>query len=201
MRRTQIGIGIVTCAFLGIASSASAGSITGTIHAAGLRNVADAVVYIEKIEGKTFPVPKEPAIMDQNARVFIPKILPVLVGTTVEFLNSDPFAHNVFTPDECADEFDLGTWETGGKRSYTFDKSCVAVMLCNLHQDMAAYVVVVETPYFTITDTTGEFTIENVPDGTYTVSAWHERMEKKSREVVVSGATKLDLTLTIRQSR
>lgn len=194
MNPKQFGLAIL--AVLAFTSSALAGSITGKITAKGLRSNADAVVYIERIEGKTFPAPKEPVVMDQDAKVFIPKILPVLVGTTVEFLNSDPFAHNVFTPDDCADKFDLGSWATGESKSYTFEKPCAAVILCNVHPEMVAYVVAVETPYFAVSDADGNFTIEDVPDGTYTVSVWHERLKKQSQEVTVSGATSVDFTLT-----
>lgn len=195
MTHKNLAVGIVTCLFVGITTSAVAGSIRGTIHAKGLRNATDAVVYIEKIDNKAFPPPTEPVIMDQNARVFLPSILPVLVGTRVEFLNSDPFHHNVFTPDECADKFDVGSWEKGDKRSHVFDKPCVAVLLCNLHPEMAAHVVVVETPYFATTDDDGKFTIDNVPDGTYVISVWHERAKKVSQEITVSGPTRVGLTM------
>jgi plastocyanin len=188
---------LVTAALLlGFAPAALAGSIKGKVTATGLRSNADAVVYVQKIEGKTFPAPKESVLMDQKGKVFVPKVLPVVVGTTVDFLNSDSFAHNVFTPDKCADKFDLGSWPTGETRPYTFKKPCTAVMLCNVHPEMVAYIVAVETPYFAVTDADGNFTIKDVPDGTYTVSVWHERLKKQSQEVTVNGATTLDVTLT-----
>jgi plastocyanin len=187
---------LVTALLLGFAAAALAGSINGKVTATGLRSNADVVVYIEKIEGKTFPPPEKPVVMDQKGKLFVPKILPVVVGTKVDFLNSDAFAHNVFTPDKCADKFDLGSWPTGETRSYTFKKPCAAVMLCNVHPEMVAYIVAVETPYFAVTDTDGSFTIKDVPDGTYTVSAWHERLKKQSQEVTVNGATTIDVTLT-----
>jgi plastocyanin len=185
----------MTAALLAIASSALAGSISGTVTATGMRSNADAVVYVDKIEGKTFPAPAEPVVMDQKGKVFLPKVLPVLVGTTVDFLNSDAFAHNVFTPDKCADKFDLGSWPTGETRSHTFDKPCAAVMLCNVHPEMVGYVVAVETPYFAVTKEDGSYTIADVPDGTYTVSVWHERLKKQSQEVQVKGSTTADFTL------
>lgn len=187
---------VISLAILGVASTALAGSISGKVVCQGMRTNQDAVVYVEKIEGKTFPPPDKPAVMDQKGKDFIPKVLPVLEGTTVDFLNSDPFAHNVFTPDGCADKFNLGSWATGESRSHTFDEPCVAVMLCNVHPEMVGYVVAVETPYFAVTDAEGNYTIEGVPDGTYTVSVWHERLKKQSQEVTVGGATKADFTLT-----
>lgn len=185
----------MTAALLAIASSALAGSISGTVTATGMRSNADAVVYVDKIEGKTFPAPAEPVVMDQKGKVFLPKVLPVLVGTTVDFLNSDAFAHNVFTPDKCADKFDLGSWPTGEKRSHTFDKPCAAVMLCNVHPEMVGYVVAVETPYFAVTNEDGSYTISSLPDGTYTVTVWHERLKTQSQEIQIKGSATADFTL------
>jgi plastocyanin len=175
----------MAAAVLGMATGALAGEISGNVTATGMRSNADAVVYVDKIEGKTFPAPTEPVVMDQKGKVFLPKVLPVLVGTTVDFLNSDAFAHNVFTPDKCADKFNLGSWPTGEARSHTFEKPCAAVMLCNVHPEMVGYVVAVETPYFAVTKEDGSYTISGVPDGSYTVSVWHERLKKQSQEVQV----------------
>lgn len=192
----------IIAAMLGVASAGVAapggrtGSIGGKVTLSGLRSNADAVVYIERIDGETFMPPEAPVVMDQKGKVFSPKILPVLVGSTVDFLNSDPFAHNVLTPDSCAEEFNLGSWPTGEVRSHTFDQPCVAVMLCSVHPEMVAFVVAVETPYFAVTDAEGDFTIENVPAGTYTVSVWHERLKKTSEEVTVGGDVTVDFTLT-----
>jgi plastocyanin len=185
----------MTAALLGLASSALAGDISGKVTATGMRSNADAVVYVDKIEGKTFPTPAQHIVMDQKGKVFLPKVVPVLVGTTVDFLNSDAFAHNVFTPDKCADKFNLGSWPTGEVRSHTFEKPCAAVMLCNVQPEMVGYVVAVETPYFAVTEEDGSYTIANVPDGTYTVSVWHERLKKQSQEVQVKGTATFDITL------
>ena len=177
------------------ASAVHAGSIGGKVACTGLRSNAGAVVYIEKIAGKTFPPPAEPVLMDQKGKEFIPRVLPVLVGTTVAFRNGDGIDHNVFTPDYCADKFNLGAWRTDEKRTHTFGKPCAAVMLCKIHPEMAGYVVVVETPYFAVTDADGRYTVPNVPDGAYTVSVWHERLKKASQAVTVKGDVTADFTL------
>ncbi len=195
MRYMSLSRFSMTAALLGMASSAPAGTISGTVTATGMRTNADAVVYVEKVDGKTFPAPAEPVVMDQKGKDFVPKVLPVLVGTTVDYLNSDAFAHNVFTPDKCADKFNLGSWPTGDTRSHTFEKPCAAVMLCNVHPEMVGYVVAVETPYFAVTKEDGSYTIANVPDGSYTVSVWHERLKKQSQQVSVKGTTTVDVTL------
>lgn len=187
---------VMTAALLGVASGGLADSIGGKVTLTGLRSNADAVVYIERIDGKTFAPPEAPVVMDQKGKVFLPKVLPVLVGSTVDFLNSDSFVHNVLTPDRCADEFDLGSWPTGEVRSHTFEQPCVAVLLCSVHPEMVAFVVAVDTPYFAVTDAEGNFTIPDVPAGTYTISVWHERLKKTTQTVTVSGDVTVDFTLT-----
>lgn len=86
--------------------------------------------------------------MDQKGLTFVPHVLPILVGTTVDFKNSDDVLHNVFTPSKAGDRFDLGTWGKGQMKSFTFKKPGEVVILCNVHPEMEAYIVVVETPYF-----------------------------------------------------
>lgn len=188
---------VVSLAAAGLLAGAPlfAGSIAGTVTATGLRDSADAVVYVDAIAGKTFPPPAEHAVVDQQRMEFVPHVLPVVVGTTVDFLNSDPFLHNVFTPDKCAEKFNLGSWPKGQSRSYTFKKPCVAVLLCNVHPEMEAFVVAVPTPYYAVTDKAGRFAIADVPDGTYTVKVWHPKLKETSREVAVSGAVTADFEL------
>jgi len=176
-------------------SVTAAGQLVGTVKAVGARDGANAVVYVAAVPGRTFQAPKEHARMDQKDMEFVPHVLPVLVGTTVEFLNSDPFLHNVFTPDKCAERFNLGSWPTGKVRSYTFKQPCVATILCNVHPEMEAFVVVVPTPYFAVTDKSGAFVIRNVPDGTYTVKVWHPKLKEITRQVTVTGETSLDVQL------
>ena len=187
---------VVLAALLGIAYPARSGTISGSVTCTGLRSNANAVVYVEKIAGKTFKAPEKHIVMNQRAKEFDPAILPVLVGTTVDFPNNDPFLHNVFTPDDCGDKFDLGSLAKGEVRSHAFSKPCVAVMLCKIHPEMAAYVVAVETPYFAVTDAEGKYTISGVPDHTYKLSVWHERLKKQTREITVNGASKADFTLS-----
>lgn len=177
------------------AATVFAGSITGTVKASGLRSNADAVVYIDTINGKSFDPPKTNVRMDQIDMEFIPHVLPVLVGTTVEFLNSDAFLHNVFTPDRCAGKFNLGTWPKGQTKDFTFEAPCVATVLCNVHPEMEAFVVAVPTPYFAVSDRKGSFTIADVPDGTYTVKVWHPKLKEVTREVTVSGETAVSFEL------
>lgn len=186
---------VVLAALVGLANSALSGTISGKVICTGQRSNANAVVYVEKIAGKTFKAPQKHAVMDQTGKEFVPAILPILVGTTVDYPNNDPFLHNVFTPDDCGDKFNLGSLAKGDIQSHTFSKPCVAVMLCKIHPEMAAYVVAIETPYFAVTDAEGRYTIKGVPDGTYRLSVWQERLKKQTHEVTVSGASNADFTL------
>jgi plastocyanin len=190
MKRTALGL-----LALALALPASAGDLHGKLVCKGVRNCADAVVYVGAIAGKSFPAPAKHALMDQKNLVFDPHILPILVGTTVDFLNSDAVLHNVFTPDACADKFNLGTWPQGQTKSYTFKKECAAVLLCKVHPEMEAYVVVVPTPYFAEAKADGTYRIADVPDGSYTVKVWHPKLKPAEKSVKVSGATEADFEI------
>lgn len=151
-----------------------------------------AVVAIAKIEGKTFAPPKEPVVMDQDGKVFKPRVLPILVGTKVEFLNSDPFEHNVLSPKP---KFNLGKWGQGKSKRRVFETPGAVTLLCNLHPEMIGYVVVCETPYYALTDKKGRFTIEGIPPGEYTLVTWHERLKPASKAIVVTAGETAKVTL------
>ncbi len=172
--------------------ASGADTLTGKVTVSGAKNDAGAVVWVEGADGAA---PAETAVLDQEGMTFIPHVLPVQVGTTVEFKNSDAVSHNVFTPDPCADSFNLGTWGKGESKTHTFDEPCKAVMLCAIHPEMEAWVVAVPSPYFAVTDPDGRFTIDGVPTGKHTVKLWHPKGAESSTEVSVDGTTEVDLTL------
>ena len=181
--------------FLAMTAPSLAGDIHGKVACKGVRDSADAVVYVAALPSKTFPAPAEHARINQLNLVFTPHVLPVLTGTTVEFLNSDAVLHNVFSPDACADKFNLGTWPKGQTKSYTFKKECVASLLCKVHPEMEAFVVVLPTPYFAVTRADGSYAIPNVPDGSYTVKVWHPKLKGFEKAVTVAGATAADFEI------
>ncbi len=194
---TRIAVRMAAAAVLvaGMGVSAWAGDIEGKVG--GMKGKS--VVYVDAIAGKTFPAPTNHPVMDQKGLVFSPHIMVVQQGTTVDFLNSDTVAHNVFWPNIGGDKKqtkNLGTWPKGDKKSFTFDKAGVVPLLCNVHPDMAAYIVVTPTPYFAETDDAGNYKIKDVPDGSYTVSAWHEGAKNQSKPVTVAGGGKADFTLS-----
>lgn len=162
------------------------GDIKGKVKAIGAKHSGNAVIYIDTIPGMKFKPPKEPVQMDQRNLTFIPHVLPVLAGTEVEFLNNDDVLHNVYTTNECAEKFNLGTWPKGEIRSYKFKKpGCNAVMLCNLHPEMEAFVVILKTPYFARSAKDGSYTIKDVPAGKHTILIWHERLKGDSVTIEV----------------
>ena len=174
--------------------TAHAASITGKITAG--KGVS--VVWVEAVAGKTFPKPEKPLQMDQKSLLFQPHILIAPVGATVEFLNSDNVAHNIFWPAISGNKklsHNLGTWPTGQKRSFQFDTTGVVPLLCNVHPEMSGYIIVTPTPFYAETDDSGSFKIDNVPDGSYTVTAWHEGFKNQSKPVTVAGAATADFTL------
>lgn len=191
--KSRIYVGMVS--MLALTLSAWAGDIEGKVS--GMKGKS--VVYVEAVAGKTFPAPKDHPVMDQKGLMFTPHIMTVQQGTTVEFLNSDTVQHNVFWTAVSGDKkagHNLGTWPKGEKRAFTFDKPGVVPVLCNVHPEMAGYVIVSPTPYFAETDDSGNYKIKDVPDGSYTVTAWHEGAKNQSKPVTVAGGAKADFTVS-----
>lgn len=172
-----------------------AGQIHGKVAAHGVRNSADAVVYVDAIAGKTFAPPSEHAKVDQKNMQFIPHVLPVVAGTAVDFHNSDALLHNVFSPDACADRFNLGTWPQGQVKSFTFKKDCFASLLCKVHPEMEGFIAVLPTPYFAVTAADGSYDIKNVPDGKYTVKVWHPKLKTAQKSVTVAGSAEANFEI------
>ncbi len=178
---------------LSLCGSLIAGNIKGHVNILYEKSNAGAVVYIEKIPGKTFTPPGAHAQINQKNFMFIPKVLPVLQGTIVDFLNSDNVLHNVFSPDAPDGEFNLGTWPRGFVRSDTFKTAGVATILCNVHPEMEAYVLALQNPYFAVTDSVGAYRIKEVPAGKYKLSAWYFSADKQTRVVSVPAKNTLNI--------
>ena len=184
--------------FLAMAVVASqlaiAGSVAGKVSGAA----AGSVIWVDDPSAKP-EVPSKPFVIDQKGLLFIRHVLVVPLGATVDFLNSDSVAHNVFWTGISGNKklgHNLGTWPKGEKRTFKFDNPGVVPLLCNVHPEMSAYVVVVSSSHYATTDANGEYTIQNVPDGAHNVTVWHEGMKQQSKQVTVSGNTKADFALT-----
>jgi plastocyanin len=188
MRQTTL-VTAATPVFLvasALAVAAADGSISGTVKAAGLASNADAVVWVQQAPG-TFKAPAQPVTMDQKKMQFLPHVLPVVLGTTVRFLNSDPTAHNVFSPD--GEKYNLGTWPQGQSKDHAFATCakfpCVYTQLCRVHPEMEGFVVVLPNTYFAVSDKEGHFEISGVPAGQYTVAVWHPKLKAQPKPVTV----------------
>jgi plastocyanin len=189
-------------ATLALSSQSLAGSIKGTVAVQGLRSAENIVVYVDAIPGKTFtPQSWEHPVVNQKNMKFDPHVQVVLKGTTVEFLNSDMIAHNVFWPSISGNKklaHNLGTWPQGKKEPFQFNDLGAAPLLCNVHSDMSGYVVVVPTPYFAKTDSKGEFFIWDVPPGHYTLKTWSAGGQPSSQDVDVT-ANGASVKLTVKK--
>jgi plastocyanin len=173
----------------------------GTIHGKVTGAKGESVVYIESIPGKTFPAPALDAVMNQKGLMFVPHLLVVEKGATVDFKNEDSVEHNVFWPSISGNKslgHNMGTWPRGEQRTFKFNTPGIVPLLCNVHPDMSGFIVVSPTPYFAITNSAGDFTIANVPNGTYKLTGWNERdkMRTHTVQVTVSGDTQANIALT-----
>jgi len=179
---------IFSLAFVVQIPQAKAGEYMGTIK--GVVNSPyvsryPALVYIDHMKGE-FPPPKENPHMSQKGLVFMPHILPVLKGSTVDFTNDDTVAHNVFSPQGSATPFNLGIYDTGVKKTETFNKLGEVPLLCIVHPEMSAFVIVLQNPYYALTDSSGAFEIKNVPLGTYQLKVWDEKVKGPAQQVTVA---------------
>ncbi len=146
-----------------------------------------AVVYLDSAPRAAFEEPVERrARIDQRDESFVPHLLAVTVGTTVDFPNSDTVYHNVFSLSRTK-PFDLGRYAAGRSKSVTFDRPGIVRVFCDIHSHMSAFILIFSHRYFAVTDNEGRYRIDDVPSGTYTVVAWNEAVTGASRTVVVTG--------------
>jgi len=177
---------------LALAGASRANEIKGKVSLQGIKSAENIAVYVDVIADKKFDAPKDHVVVDQRKMTFIPLVVVVQQGTTVEFLNSDPVGHNVYWPSISGNKklsHNLGTWPKGEKKPFQFNDLGTASLLCNVHPEMSGYVVVVPTPYFAVTDKEGNFEIKNIPAGKYTLKTWSEDGKPTSQAVDVSAAT------------
>jgi plastocyanin len=154
--------------------------------AAPVNELENVVVYLENFRATEGPFPRrqatpEPTIRQVN-ETFIPQVLAIQTGDTVHFPNDDPFFHNVFSLSG-ARSFDLGRYPKNQVRSVRFDRPGIIKVFCHIHSHMNAVIRVFDHPYFCKAASNGMFSIPHVPEGTYTVVAWHERL-KLQRQVI-----------------
>lgn len=160
------------------------------------RGDSDVVVWLkplDRVDANSESQPKRQRLV-QSHKTFEPHILAVQIGSVVEFPNRDPFFHNVFSLFE-GKRFDLGLYEAGATNSVRFDRPGISFLFCNIHPEMSAVVVSVDTPYYGLSDASGKVVIANVPDGKYEVHYWSERglpdsLRQLTRTVTISSASR-----------
>jgi len=173
-----------------------------------LKDASQAVVWLNPVAGATLETPRQdaskiPQLVQKN-KSFQPSLLVIPVGGKVEFPNHDPFFHNVFSLFE-GKRFDLGLYESGTSRFVQFDKPGISYIFCNIHAEMSAVIIALNTPYYAISNARGEISIPNVPPGRYELQVFHssvppENLQTVTREITVaSGDTSLG-TLTLTES-
>ena len=144
------------------------------------------VVYLTSKNLPPIVAPDSIPLMAQKDKMFVPSVLAVGVGYTVEFPNLDPFFHNVFSYSKTK-QFDLGRYPKGESERVTFDKPGIVKVFCEIHYSMRAYVHVLETPYFAASDEKGNFAIKNVQPGDYTLNIWQENLTDIQQPITVKG--------------
>jgi plastocyanin len=189
------------------ASLVSAGEITGRVMDKDGKSIANAVVFVHTLpEGMASPVPSEDtqmAHMDQIQEQFAPQVLPIRVGTQVRFPNRDQVHHHVYSFSKTK-KFELPLYKGEETEPVLFDKPGVVKVGCNIHDWMSGVILVVPTPHYAMTDKSGQFTLTDLPDGTYAVASWHERSRtkiKKTIQQVRVGETAATFTLKLKKQR
>ncbi|MBI3492760.1 MAG: carboxypeptidase regulatory-like domain-containing protein [Acidobacteria bacterium] len=169
----------------------------GAPIARDLPDVLRSVVYLESAPRGAFETSEGGhAVMDQRNETFVPHVLAITTGTTVDFPNSDKFYHNVFSLSKTR-PFDLGRYAAGNSRPVRFDRPGIVRVFCEIHSHMNAFILVFGHPFFAMTDAEGRYRIENAPPGTYGVIAWNEGTSSASKPVTVpdGGVAEMDFTI------
>ena len=190
---------------------AMAGKITGIVKTKGLRSPADILVYVVKAPPVQEDLSRTKFIMDQQNLTFNPHILPIPVGASVQFPNNDKVDHNIFSLSRTK-KFNLGSYKPGESKTVIFDKPGIVELRCDVHAEMAAYIMVLKNPYFAVTDDQGRFEIpdskqleqggikgiKDLPEGNYILKTWHEKLKTQKQKITIpkNGDVSVELTTT-----
>ena len=190
---------------------AVAGKITGIVKTKGLRSPADILVYVVKAPPVQEDLSRAKFIMDQQNLTFNPHILPIPVGASVQFPNNDKVDHNIFSLSRTK-KFNLGSYKPGESKTVIFDKPGIVELRCDVHAEMAAYIMVLKNPYFAVTDDQGRFEIpdskqleqsgikgiKDLPEGNYILKTWHEKLKTQKQNITIpkNGDVTVEITAT-----
>jgi len=188
---------------------AMAGKITGIVKTKGLRSPANILVYVVKAPPIQEDLSKTTFIMDQQNLTFNPHILPIPVGASVDFPNNDKVDHNIFSLSRTK-KFNLGSYKPGESKAVLFDKPGMVELRCDVHAEMAAYIMVLKNPYFAVTDDQGRFEIpdskhleqngikgiKDLASGSYILKIWHEKLKTQKQIITIpkNGDVSVEIT-------
>ena len=190
---------LALAALIMLPQKAWSGEIKGSVKAQGLRSTENIVVYLTKAPAADVDLSNAKFVMDQRNLEFRPHVLPVLVGSTVQFPNNDEVDHNIFSMSRTK-KFNLGSYKPGDSKAVLFDKPGIVELRCDVHAEMAAYILVMKNPYFAVTDQKGSYRIPddaylqqvglaNLPElapGKYVIKTWHEKLKTQKESVMVT---------------
>src|SRR6266571_5158710 len=192
--RMLVGIVLSMCAEVGAQEVTLSARIkvVDTEYKASSSHAQNVVVWLTPIGARApaMSFSKQPLRLTQHNKSFEPHVLVVPVGSVVQFPNRDPFFHNVFSLFE-GKRFDLGLYEAGSTRNVSFDRPGISYIFCNIHAEMSAVVIALDTPYFSISNRKGELVIPHVPPGRYMMRTWYETalmesLDAMTREISVN---------------
>ncbi len=178
-----------------LAANAYPSRAIGKHEAPAIPEVRNVVVYLKDPPFRgTLPVSR--VELHQQNETFVPHVLAITRGSTVDFPNDDPFFHNVFSLSSAA-TFNLGRYPRGQSRPEKFNKAGLVKVFCDIHSHMSASILVLDHPYFAVPNNEGNYEIRNVPAGQYTIIGWHERVGERSAMVRVEPGRQATVDLTV----
>ncbi len=163
-------------------------------QAGGAQSDKRAVVYIVKVPGKFNAPQSHPAMRQKNVSI-VPRVLPIIAGTTVDFPNEDEIFHNIFSLSP-GKNFDLGRYAKGVSKSVTFSTLGNVKVFCDIHSNMGGTILVLQNPYFTITQGDGSYTLSGVPTGTFDLTAWSESGGSQTQKITVASGAGTETTFS-----
>ena len=210
-RRFYFACSILITLLLYLPGHVFAGKITGTVKVTGLRSPANILVYLTQTPPLSLNLTRAQFVMDQKNLTFIPHILPIPVGATIQFPNNDKVDHNVFSMSRTK-KFNLGSYKPGEIKTILFEKPGIVELRCDVHAEMSAFIMVMKNPYWAVTDAQGRFEIpdfnylkhhgisdvESLPPGKYLIKTRHEKLKTQKKAVVVTnnGDVSVEIELT-----
>ena len=171
-----------------------AGTITGKVESTPAKYLEETVVYLKEApNGHT----AKTVSMDQKGMKFLPHVVAITVGDSVEFLNHDNVDHNVFSPDN--EGYNLGMIKAEQKSPRKFEKPGVYSQLCSVHPEMLAYIFVGKNSHSAVVDAKGNFKLDNVPPGTYQLAVWNSHLKAADQPVTVAEGKPTEVTISVKR--